>query len=136
MKWWSRRRASSPSRVQEPILYPADSAVETEAGVFFIVKGGKCLKVYSPRVVESWKFNLLPGTLASVSLHKRAGTLGFRNGTIVQNIADSKIYLISANKRLHVQSPDVFTKYGLDENKIVRVSQEEINIHAEGEVLS
>lgn len=136
-----RKAPKSPksqiSRVTSQVTYPADSAVETEDGVYFILKNGTKMKLYSERVVESWAFNLLPGSTSSLSNHKKApGVLGFRNGTLIQNIADGKIYLVSNNLRRHIQSPDVFTRFGLDRSKVIEVSQEEINIHGEGEVLS
>lgn len=132
-----KRQTQSPQRVNDPVLYPVDSAIETDEGVYFITKSGAKLKVYSPRVVQSWSFNLLPGTKKSLSMHKNAiGVLGFRNGTLIRNISDSKIYLIAGNKKRHVQNPDVFLKYGFDQNKIILVSQEEVNLHEDGEVLS
>ena len=63
------------------------------------------------------------------------GTLGFRDGTLIKNIADGKIYLISQNKRRHIIDPDSFTKYGLDRSNIVEVSEAEVNMHDIGDNL-
>jgi hypothetical protein len=134
---WKRKTLSPLTRITKPTVYPADSAVDTGEEVYFITKTGSKLKVASPRVVQSWKFELLPGSVESLSLHKKAqGVLGFRNGTLIRNIADGKLYLVSGNKKRHIQSPDVFEKYGYDRAKIILVSQDEINIHEDGEVLS
>lgn len=118
----------------KPIDYPTGLAVETESEVFFI-KGNTKFKYYSQRVFKSW--NLVPakGTSLSVSRFTYGGVLGFRDGTLINNIADGKIYLVSGNKRRHIQSPDVFGRYGLDESKIIRVSAEETNLQEEGEPL-
>ena len=66
---------------------------------------------------------------------KLAGKLGFRDGTLIKNISDGKIYLISQNKRRHVTDPDTFSKYGLDRNSVVEVSDMETNMHDLGENL-
>lgn len=131
-----RKRSQPRSRVTEPVFYPAESAVEAEGKVYFITKSGSKLLLFSPRVVESWRFDILPGTVQSLSKHKKAaGFLGFRNGTLIENISDGKKYLISENKKRHIQSPDVFDRYGFDKNRIILVSQEESNLHEDGEVL-
>jgi hypothetical protein len=66
---------------------------------------------------------------------KVAGKLGFRDGTLIKNIADGKMYLISQNKKRHIVSPDTFTKYGLDRNQIIEVGEVEANMHELGENL-
>ena len=66
---------------------------------------------------------------------KLAGKLGFRDGTLIKNIADGKMYLISQNKKRHIVSPDVFTKYGLDRSRLIEVSESEAAIHDLGENL-
>jgi hypothetical protein len=71
-------------------------------------------------------------TPEALSGFKYGGTLGFRDGTLIHNIADGKMYLVSANKRRHIVSPDVFDKYGLDESRVLRVSEAEISLHEEG----
>ena len=78
----------------------------------------------------------MPGSDTSVSKFKKSGVLGFRNGTLVKNIADGRYYLISDNKRRHIVSPDVFDKYGFNIDITMVVAQAEIDIHEEGEVLS
>jgi hypothetical protein len=109
--------------------------VETENGWFFI-KGKNKFRINSERVLSSWRVDTLPGTTASVSKFKNAGLLGFRNGTVIRNIADGRYYLISENKRRHIVTPDVFDTYGFDYEKVILVSQAEVEIHEEGEVLS
>jgi hypothetical protein len=66
---------------------------------------------------------------------KIAGKLGFRDGTLIKNIADGKIYLISQNKRRHIVDPDVFNKYGLDRSNMIEVSESETNMHDLGDSL-
>jgi hypothetical protein len=74
-------------------------------------------------------------TDASLVNIKLAGKLGFRDGTLIKNIADGKMYLISQNKRRHIVDPEVFNKYGLDRSITLEVSESETNMHDLGESL-
>jgi hypothetical protein len=76
--------------------------------------------------------NATESSLAGIKL---VGTLGFRDGTLIKNIADGKIYLISQNKRRHIVSPDSFITYGLDRSKVIEVSEAETNMHEIGDNL-
>ena len=133
MKWFQPKPSSSVP--QQPVNYPSDVVVETESGYWYI-KGKSKLRIFSDRSLDSWQVDTLPGSDASVSKFKQVGVLGFRNGTLVRNIADGRYYLISENKRRHIVSPDVFEYYGFDMAYAMSVSQAEIDIHDEGEVLS
>jgi hypothetical protein len=72
-------------------------------------------------------------TEAALSGFKVVGKLGFRDGTLIKNVADGKMYLVSQNKLRHIIDPDSFKRYGLDRSKIVEVSQKEISAHDLGE---
>jgi len=71
----------------------------------------------------------------ALSGFKIAGKLGFRDGTLIKNIADGKIYLLSQNKLRHITDPDLFSKYGLDRSSVIEVAEYEINSHEIGENL-
>lgn len=122
-------------RPTETIDYPSWTVVDTEKGVY-LINGKTKKRVFSPRCLATWGFSPVFGSVASVSKFKYLGVLGFRNGTLVESMATRKLYFISDNKRRHVVSPDVFTKYGFNPASIVVASEEEINLHEEGEVLS
>jgi hypothetical protein len=64
-----------------------------------------------------------------------AGKLGFRDGTLIKNIADGRIYLVSQNKLRHIVDPDSFTRYGLDRSNVIEVSETEVSAHDLGEKL-
>ena len=66
---------------------------------------------------------------------KLAGKLGFRDGTLIKNIADGKMYLVSQNKRRHIVDPDSFDRYGLDRNQVIEVSELEAAAHDLGDNL-
>jgi hypothetical protein len=99
------------------------------------VKDGKLFKLISDRAEKSWSFTTVNAEESALSGMKIAGKLGFRDGTLIKNIADGRIYLISQNKRRHIVNPDSFALYGLDRNLIIEVSQAEASMHDEGENL-
>jgi len=135
MKLFQRQRSKLPTRVATPVDYPTDVAVHTEDGVY-LIKGGMKYECYSARTAGSWRFTTVPGSIASISEFKHAGLLGFRAGSLIKNIADGKIYLICGVERRHIQSPDVFSRYGFDRNDVIEVSQKEVALHKEGKILS
>lgn len=102
----------------------------------YYIKGNTKFKLFSERAAQSWQFDPVPGSLASVAQFLYGGTLGFRDGSLIQNVADGKIYLVSGKQRRHITSPDIFARYGFDRSKVIEVSQAETNLHKEGEPLS
>jgi hypothetical protein len=120
--------------ITSPTNFPSGIAVKTDKAIYWI-KDGKKFKLISDRAAESWKFTTVNATESAVSGMKLAGKLGFRDGSLIKNIADGKIYLLSQNKLRHIVDPDSFTKYGLDRSWIIEVSDNEINAHELGENL-
>lgn len=64
-----------------------------------------------------------------------SGKLGFRDGTLIKDISNGKLYLVSQNKKRHIVSPDIFNKYGLDRSKVIEISNLESEAHESGEDL-
>lgn len=122
------------SIISEPTSFPSGLAVKTEKATYWI-KDGKRYRLISDRAAESWKFTVINATEDAVVKTKLVGKLGFRDGTLIKNIADGKMYLVSQNKRRHIKSPDVFDKFGLDRSLMIEVSDIEINMHELGEDL-
>ena len=118
--------------VQSPTNFPSGLAVKTEKATYWI-KDGKRFRIISDRAVKSWCFTTVKATEAAVSEMKLAGKLGFRDGTLIKNIADGKMYLISQNKRRQIVDPDTFNKYGLNRSEVIEVSDSETNMHDVGE---
>lgn len=102
----------------------------TEKGHFY-VRSNKRYKVFSDRCFESWSAEAINTSFSNVSHIPYAGILGFRDGTIIHNLADGKIYIVSDNKRLHIKTPNAFPQ-GWIESKKVTVGENEINLHKEG----
>jgi hypothetical protein len=120
--------------ITTPTNFPSGLSVKTDNAVYWI-KDGKKYKLVSQRAADSWNFVTVNATEEALSQIKLGGKLGFRDGTVIKNIADGKIYLISQNKRRHITDPDVFLKYGLDRNKIIEVGSAEAEMHDLGENL-
>jgi hypothetical protein len=114
--------------------FPSGIAVKTDKAVYW-VKDGKRFKLISERAAKSWAFTTVNATEAALVGMKIAGALGFRDGTLIKNIADGKMYLVSQNKKRHIVSPDIFIKFGLDRSKMIEVSATEIAAHELGEDL-
>jgi hypothetical protein len=120
--------------VTSPTQFPSGLAVKTDKGTYWI-KDGKRFKLISDRAAKSWSFATVNAVEAAVSGMKLVGKLGFRDGTLIKNIADGKMYLVSQNKRRHIIDPDSFIKYGLDRSTVIEVSQAEIDMQELGENL-
>lgn len=120
--------------ISQPTNFPSGIAVKTDKGTYWI-KDNKRFKLISDRAEQSWSFTTVNATESALSGIKMAGKLGFRDGTLIKNIADGRIYLVSQNKRRHIIDPDSFNRYGLDRNSIIEVSDIETNMHDLGENL-
>ena len=120
--------------VISPTNFPSGLAVKTDKGIYWI-KDNKAYRLISDRAAQSWRFTTVLATEAALSETKVVGKLGFRDGTLIQNVADGKMYLVSQNKLRHIVDPDSFNRYGLDRSKVIEVSEKEISAHDLGEKL-
>ncbi len=120
--------------ITSPTNFPSGLAVKTDKATYWI-KDGKRYKLISDRAAKSWSFTTINATEAALSGIKLAGKLGFRDGTLIKNIADGKMYLVSQNKLRHIVDPDIFNKYGLDRSNLIEVSETEVKAHDIGENL-
>lgn len=131
LKWQKPIQTSS---ITFPTNFPSGIAVKTDKDTYWI-KDGKRYRLISGRASDSWSFTTVNATESALTGFKLAGKLGFRDGTLIKNIADGRIYLVSQNKLRHVVDPDSFTRYGLDRSKVIEVSETEISAHDLGEKL-
>jgi len=112
-------------------LVPSGLIAHTEKGYFY-VKGNKKFKFISDRVVKSWNLPIVNVNDNILSKFMSMGTLGFRDGTLIKDVSDGKIYLISDSKRRHIVDPSVLE--WLD-TEMIRAGQKEVLIHEEGDPL-
>ena len=118
--------------ISQPTNFPSGIAVKTDKDTYWI-KDGKRYRLISDRAAQSWCFTTVLVTEAALSGIKLVGKLGFRDGTLIKNVSDGKMYLVSQNKLRHIVNPDSFNRYGLDRSKMIEVSEKEISAHDLGE---
>jgi hypothetical protein len=128
------KNTKNTSIISQPTNFPSGLAVKTDKATYWI-KDGKRYKLISDRAAKSWSFTTVDATEAALSGIKLVGKLGFRDGSLIKNIADGKMYLVSQNKLRHIVDPDIFDRYGLDRSNLIEVSETEINAHDIGETL-
>lgn len=117
--------------------YPVGTFIRTEKGHFYIAGPNKRFRFIHKRVVDSWfPVRIVETSEAAVGNYRIVAKMGFRNGSLIHNIADGKIYLVESNKRRHVQSPDVLERLGASKVDVVSVSLDEINLHEVGDDLT
>jgi hypothetical protein len=125
-----------PQKLDSPVDYPDGVMVQTESSYYYI-RGGKKFKAYSVRAFRSWGITPIKGSESSLSSIPLAKSpLGFRDGTLIHNVADGRMYLISGNARRHIVSPDVFDRFGWKRRGAIKVSDAETQLHPEGDNLS
>ncbi len=117
-------------KVHNPIV-PGGLIACTEKGHFYI-KGNKKFKFISEKAVASWGLPIISTTEEKISKLLMAGILGFRDGTLLKDVSDGKMYLVSDSKIRHIINPDVLEWLNLE---AILVGQKEVQIHEEGEPL-
>lgn len=142
-----KRQANLRSVTNKPTDYPAGTFIETEKGYFYIVqnvdsRGNKDTKRYrcvSRRVVDSWSpHRIVQTTERAVAHYRVAAKLKFRNGSLIHNVADGKIYLIVQGKRCPMVSPEAFERLGAEPTRkhVISVSKAEVEMHELGDEIS
>lgn len=135
--WPKRQQQQTLALPDSPQEYPSGSFVRTEKGYFFISGPGKRLRIISLRVLSSWApQRVIKTTEAAVKNYRITSKIKFRNGSLIWNLADGKMYLVESGYRRHVTSPEALQKIGAWPEKPMIVSEDEINLHPEGEPLN
>ena len=112
--------------------FPQGTVVKTEKGRFFI--NGKTRKpIRHDKIFKSWSFPFVVETNeASLSKFLVASPLGYRDGTLIRDISDNAIYLISGQKRRKIVDPEALLMLGLEVSDAMWVSHKDVLIHQEG----
>ena len=121
-----------------PVSYPIGTYVETPSGLFYISGTDKRYRIVSSRVLDSWSPPRVVKTSdAAVRKYRITAKLRFRNGSLIWNLADAKLFLIESGKRRLISSPDIIDRLGIDCSKhVIVVSDEEVRMHPLGEELN
>lgn len=134
---WKWLQSDQPAPFQPPKIrtdYPFGTCIHTEDG-YWLIREKMRFKIPTHRVLRSWDFRVVEAHESAVKHFRKAGTLGFRDGTVIQNIADGKMYMIAQNKKRHITNPDFFHDLGFIDHPLIKVSDEEAKLHDDGEVL-
>lgn len=130
------KRTTRSSLPTTPIVYPHGTAVKTERG-YFLIRSGKRYHLPTDRIVLSWSFpRIVETSEAAVAAYKVVAKLGFRDGSLIHNISDGRIYLVSNNERRTIKSPDALTRIGASRSQPTLVSEYEAQLQRLGEDLT
>lgn len=101
--------------------------VNEHAEYFYINRDGKRYRMTEP-VRASWKFaRAAVTTEAALSNYPISLTkLPYRDGTLLNNYADGKLYLVSAGRLRLVASPSVLPRLGMKRSDALVVSDSDI----------
>src|SRR6478752_1655831 len=92
----------------KPIVYPSGAIVHA-GDEYYYVKGGTVARFVSERAALSWGLPIAEAWEINITNYQIKGVLGFRDLSLIQNIADGKLYLVSEGKKRHVVDPDILT---------------------------
>lgn len=125
-----KSRAELPTK---PVSYPSGICVKTEKGAYLIQKDGKRYRIPTKAILDSWSFPFEVDTTEAALADYPVGVLkvGFRDGSLLNNIADGRMYLVSAGKLRHIIDPAVLDRLGNPEPRTV--SDAEIKMMGQGE---
>jgi len=118
-------------KIKKSHFVPSGLMAKTEKG-FFYVKNDKRFKVISDRALKTWKLQIVHTTEQYMKNVKIVGIVGFRDGSLIKDISNNKVYFISNNQKLHITSPDVIKLLGYKKDDIILVSAKEAAVHKEG----
>lgn len=129
MLWKKKSQRSLPT---QPTEYPSGTCVQTEKGYYYI-RSGKKFRIKNLRILDSWGFErIVQSTEAAISNLKNGGTLGFRDGSLINSWADGALYVISESKKRRIVNPDYLDVLGVMREDFVDVSLEEAKMHMDG----
>lgn len=114
---------------------PSGLIAKTEKG-FFYVKGNKRYKIVSQRACNSWDLKIINTSESLIKNIQVSGILGFRDGTLIRDVSNQKVYLISDNKKRNISDPDFFKVFNYKKDDIILISAKEAGCHKEGEPIS
>ena len=115
--------------------FPHGSCIKTEKGYYYV--NGKTVKpIKNSRVFESWSFPLvIEAHSSSLAGFTVASKLGFRDGTLIRDISDGKMYLVSKRLLRHIVSPDAMLMLGKKPSDAIWAAHDEVQIHEMGDDL-
>lgn len=118
----------------KPVEYPTGLCVSVN-GNHYYVNGKFVHPIIGSRILESWRFPFVVKTSdEALTNYVRAAKLGFRDGSIIRSIKSSTIYIISKREKRPLSNPDLLALFGRALKDVPWVSEDELQLHATGEV--
>lgn len=136
--WKKKPQTQSNITIKPPLVptqYPSGIAVFDGVNTYFI-KNNKKYRIISERALQSWGFKVWYGSPESLSKIVLGGILAFRDGSVIKDVSNGKIYLVVNGLKQHITTPDFFTKFGIDPGYIIEVSAKEAELHKNGEPIN
>lgn len=130
--FFKRNKEESNNNIYLKEAIDSISYINRHKEVVYIFKG-KWYEFVSNRAYDSWRLDPVYVTGFPPLPQPYGGTLGFRDGTLIQNAKDGKIYVISNAKKRLLTAP--LGDYGFDYSQVVEVSDAEAEFHSDGEEL-
>lgn len=133
--FFNKRKKEQPQVApvhSSPKEWPGGIMIQVESGKVYYIRQSKRYLVPTTRILQSWNLPLAFGTLESLKQYKFGGKLGFRDGSLIQDISDGRIYLVSDNKIRHVVNPDILPLLGIKFTDMIIVARDETALHEEG----
>lgn len=133
-----RRKKQTPIQPippEVPFKYPSGVCVETESGRYYL-KGNRKYKIKSDLVFKSWSFPVVIKS-SDVAISKYTNSLrrlGFRDGSILRDIYNGELFIISEGERIKITTVEMYEALGINESKVPYVSHEDVVFHKEGEI--
>lgn len=133
-----RRKPQPKSRAElpsTPVEYPSGICLKTERGAYYLKADGKRYRIPTQAILDSWSFPFVVDTseAALANYPVAVSKMGFREGTLLNNIADGRLYLVSAFKIRHITDPAVLNRLGVTREDAMIVSDAEIKMMKVGE---
>jgi len=129
------RRTRQTQTLPLPNEWPSGIGVKTESGHWYI-NGKFRHKMKGKRIVESWNLPLVvESTDQALTSYIKGKPLGFRDGSLIRDISDGKVYLIAGRMRRLIVEPEVFEGLGIKRSSAVWVSHDDVLLNSEGEPL-
>jgi len=122
----------------EPTFYPSGIAVKTEKGTWYMHPNGTRLRITSKAILQSWNFPfVVEATESALSNYKIAySRLGFRDGSLLTDISDGRMYVVSNGALRHIKSVEFLERMDISEYDSQLVSNADIQIMRMGESIT
>jgi hypothetical protein len=122
-----------PFRPDSRTDYPSGTCIHTEFGWFYI-KNNQRHPIKSQRILDSWAFHrIVPSTEAAVKHLPIAKQLGYRDGSLIEDMKTAKLYIISNGLKCQVTNPDFLTIMNITLDEKIWASHAEVQLHKDGE---